>query len=127
MKTSFSKLMPFLFALLISAAFMGGCAPAKPMDIMDKPVNASSREQVRAAIVTAAGELEWDYKDISSDTAELTLNNRNHLVVVHVKYSASSYSIIRQKAERTGGEGSINNRYVNNWMRYLDKRIRLYL
>ena len=83
-----------------------------------------SQGQVRQAIITAGTSLGWRMADAGSGKVEGTLNLRNHVAVIDVPYSASSYSILFKRGENLDvAEGRIHKNY-NGWVQNLDRAIR---
>ena len=119
-------------AALGVAVLMGlaGCVRTAPIYQLDAvPVTPSSAKpltaaQVRTAIVTGGTGLGWRIGDAGPGMLEGTLTLREHIAVVEIPYSGSSYAIrYKRSTNLNERDGTIHSNY-NGWVQNLDRAIR---
>jgi hypothetical protein len=119
-------------AVLAAAIVFGlaGCVRTAPIYQLDSvPVTASSGKslseaQVRTAIVAAGTSLGWRIGDVGPGRLEATLTLREHIAVVEIPYSGSSYAIrYKRSTNLNERDGTIHSNY-NGWVQNLERAIR---
>ena len=115
-------------AVLVLA--LAGCVRVAPIYNLDAvPVVASSGKslsaaQVRTAIITAGTGLGWRIADGGSGRLEGTLTLREHVAVVEIPYSGSSYAIKYKRSTNLNESGGQIHSNYNGWVQNLDRAIR---
>jgi hypothetical protein len=119
-------------AVLVTALLLAlaGCVRTAPIYQLDSvPVTVSSGKsladaQVRTAIVAAGTSLGWRIGDAGPGLLEGTLTLREHIAVVEIPYSGSSYAIrYKRSTNLNERDGTIHSNY-NGWVQNLDRAIR---
>ena len=118
-------------ALAAAAALaLAGCVRVAPIYQLDTvPVTPSSAKslssaQVRTAIITAGTGLGWRIADAGPGRLEGTLTLREHIAVVEIPYSGSSYAIrYKRSTNLNEANGQIHSNY-HGWVQNLDRAIR---
>jgi hypothetical protein len=84
---------------------------------------------IRDAIVLAAAHKGWTTKDIEPGLLEATLQVRQHVAVVAIPYSATSYGInYKDSVMLRYDDGEIHgnyNRWISNLKRQIERQIRI--
>lgn len=86
-------------------------------------------KKVEAAISRGATERGWVAKSMGAGTMELTLQQRQHRLVVDVKYTATNYSINYKDSSNMNYDASSNtihpkyNKWVNTLRHSIDRNL----
>ena len=118
-----------IFVAACVVLLLPGCTTRPIMNVTDQPVVTASgkpvtADQVRSAILAAGTGLGWVMTPVSPGLVSGRLLLRDHVAVVDVRYSATTYSITYK--ESTGlhyRDGQIHRNY-NSWIENLDRDIR---
>jgi len=111
------------------ALLLAGCTTRPILNVTDQPVVTSagkpvSADQVRNAIVKAGNSLGWVMTPVSPGLVNGRLALRDHLAVVDVRYTATTYSITYKDSTNLNyRDGQIHKNY-NGWIENLDRDIR---
>jgi len=106
-----------------------GCTTRPIMNVTDQPVVTASgkpvtADQVRSAILAAGTGLGWVMTPVSPGLVSGRLLLRDHVAVVDVRYSATTYSITYKDSTNLNyRDGQIHKNY-NGWIENLDRDIR---
>lgn len=128
MKTKY--LLVAIFCSMI--VLVSGCRTSPVKNIEDQNIVASSsdytEDDVKKAIVVSGAGLGWNMKADKPGHILGTLNIRDHMAMVDIKYDLKSYSITYKdssnlKYDATGGEAVIHSNY-NGWIENLDRSIK---
>ncbi len=114
----------------IVLALLGGCRSAGIYNVGDAPVVANktvSMDDVQKAIVRAGTALGWQMKPMEPGLIVGTLNLRNHMAMVNIKYNTSKYSITYKDSSNLDYDGSNIHKNYNGWVQNLDNGIRAQL
>ena len=113
----------------VSLALVLAACAAKPIhnvtesQVSSKNSKSLQASQVRQAIVAAGVGLGWKFVDIKPGMLEGTLRLREHVAVVDIPYSTSTYSIIYKSGVNLGEQGGQIHKNYNGWVQNLDKNI----
>jgi len=117
-----------LFVLGV-ALLLAGCTTRPILNVTDQPVVTTagkpvSPDQVRNAIVKAGNSLGWVMTPVSPGLVNGRLALRDHLAVVDIRYTATTYSITYKDSTNLNyRDGQIHKNY-NGWIENLDRDIR---
>lgn len=121
----YKKILVALGMLLLVA----GCTSRPIVNVTDRPVvTAPGRQltdaQVQYAIVSAGTGLGWVMTPVSPGLISGRLSLRDHVAVVDVRYTATTYSITYKDSTNLNyQDGQIHKNY-NGWIENLDRDIR---
>ena len=113
----------------VSLALVLAACAAKPIhnvtesQISSKNSKSFQPNQVRQAIVAAGVGLGWKFVDLKPGLLEGTLRLREHVAVVDIPYSTSTYSIIYKSGVNLGEQNGQIHKNYNGWVQNLDKGI----
>ena len=122
---NFKRILAVLGVVLLVA----GCTTRPIMNVTDQPVVTTAgkqvtADQVRNAIVKAGNALGWVMTPVSPGLVNGRLALRDHLAVVDVRYTATTYSITYKDSTNLNyRDGQIHKNY-NGWIENLDRDIR---
>jgi hypothetical protein len=122
---NYKKILLILGVVLLVA----GCTSRPIMNVTDQPVVAAAgkqltADQVRNAIVAAGTGLGWVMTPVAPGLVSGRLMLRDHVAVVDVRYSATTYSITYKDSTNLNfRDGQIHRNY-NGWIENLDREIR---
>ena len=108
---------------------LAGCTSRPIMNVTDQPVVTAAgkpltADQVRNAILTAGTNLGWVMTPVSPGLVSGRLMLRDHVAVVDIRYSATTYSITYKDSTNLNyRDGQIHKNY-NGWVENLDRDIR---
>ena len=108
---------------------LAGCNSRPIMNVTDQPVVAAAgkrltADQVRDTIVAAGTGLGWVMTPVSPGLVSGRLMLRDHVAVVDIHYSATTYSITYKDSTNLNyRDGQIHKNY-NGWVENLDRDIR---
>jgi len=108
---------------------LAGCNSRPIMNVTDQPVVAAAgkrltADQVRDTIVAAGTGLGWVMTPVSPGLVSGRLMLRDHVAVVDIRYSATTYSITYKDSTNLNyRDGQIHRNY-NGWVENLDRDIR---
>jgi hypothetical protein len=118
-----------ILAVLGVALLVAGCTTRPIVNVTDQPVVTTAgkqvtADQVRNAIVKAGNSLGWVMTPVSPGLVNARLALRDHLAVVDVRYTATTYSITYKDSTNLNyRDGQIHKNY-NGWIENLDRDIR---
>ena len=118
-----------ILAVLGVVILVAGCATRPIVNVTDQPVVTTAgkqvtADQVRNAIVKAGTSLGWVMTPVSPGLVNARLALRDHLAVVDVRYTATTYSITYKDSTNLNyRDGQIHKNY-NGWIDNLDRDIR---
>jgi hypothetical protein len=116
-----------LSAVLLLGVIVG-CARVPIKNLEDIPISVPSGrivalEEVRSSIVKAGIELGWEMKAEGSNTLLATLKVREHITVVDILFTQTTYSIRYRSSTNLGEQyGKIHRNYIT-WVSQLSKKI----
>ena len=122
---SFKRILVAVCVVLLLA----GCTTRPIMNVTDQPVvtaagKALTADQVRNAILAAGTNLGWVMTPVSPGLVSGRLMLRDHVAVVDIRYSATTYSITYKDSTNLNyRDGQIHRNY-NSWIENLDRDIR---
>lgn len=121
-----------LFSILVfsAAVFISGCriSPVYNVDSAAIPDTGKyTLKQIKDAITKASFSQGWIMKADKPGHLIGTLNLRNHVAVVDIKYTATTYSITYKDSVELKYDGTNIHRNYNNWIKNLDNKIKLHL
>ncbi len=118
-----------LLLVTLAAAVVIGCRPTQPVyNVSNASVVASTgqnvtQNQVKQAITRAGAGLGWVMRDQAPGHIVGTLNLRQHMAMVDIKYDAKSYSITYRDSQQLNyADGQIHQNY-NGWVQNLQQAI----
>jgi hypothetical protein len=114
--------------VVVAALFLAGCVSQPIMNVSDAPVATNkaklTQDDVQQAIIRAGARLGWQMKASGPGTLTGTLALRQHVAVVDINNTATSYSIkYKDSTNLDAKDGSIHRNY-NGWIQNLDKAIK---
>lgn len=115
-------------SVILLLGVMVGCAKVPIKNMEDLPIAISSGravtlEDVRSSIVKAGSELGWEMKAEGPSQLLATLKVREHITVVDIFYTETSYSIKYRSSTNLGEQyGKIHRNYIT-WISQLSKKI----
>jgi len=118
-----------ILVVLGVALLLAGCTTRPILNVTDQPVVTTagkpvSPDQVRNAIVKAGNSLGWVMTPVSPGLVNGRLALRDHLAVVDVRYTATTYSITYKDSTNLDyANGQIHKNY-NGWVENLNRDIR---
>jgi len=118
-----------ILAVLGVVLLVAGCTTRPIVNVTDQPVVTTAgkqvtADQVRNAIVKAGNALGWVMTPVSPGLVNGRLALRDHLAVVDVRYTATTYSITYKDSTNLNyRDGQIHKNY-NGWIENLDRDIR---
>jgi hypothetical protein len=118
-----------IFVAACVLLFLAGCTTRPIMNVTDQPVVAApgkqlTADQVRNAIVAAGTGLGWVMAPVSPGLVSGRLMLRDHVAVVDIRYTATTYSITYKDSTNLNyRDGQIHKNY-NGWIENLDRDIR---
>lgn len=119
-----------LFFLMVVGVSLSGCRTAPIRDMGPTPTQThASAEQVKKAIFAAGAGLGWMMKEQSPTVIVGTLALRDHLAVVEIPYSATSFSIRYKDSQNlryNASDKTIHSNY-NGWVENLNNAIIVHL
>ena len=125
---SFNRVL--MFVALGLTLFAVGCA-APIHNVPSVPIATSkpnaSLDEIGKAIQRAGAGLGWSMQVTKPGHIVGTLNLRNHVAVVDVNYSETSYSINYKDSKNLNYDGTTIHKNYNGWIQNLDKGIRTQL
>ena len=116
--------------LLLACLFgLAACTTAPIYTVTDAPVvvmagKQASTEDVRDAILRAGNRLGWQMVPAEPGVINAKLSLRNHVAMVDVRYSATSYSIVYRDSTNLEHRGDQIHNNDNGWIQNLDRDIR---
>ncbi|MDR1615337.1 MAG: hypothetical protein LBS26_07225 [Campylobacteraceae bacterium] len=125
----------FLASLIIvGGLFYAGCsATQQPLyNVQSASVQSFdgkklTQAQVEKAILQAGSQRGWQMKKVKNGVISATLYARQHMALVEIKYSASSYNITYKNSENLNYDGANIHKNYNSWIRNLDNSIQINL
>jgi hypothetical protein len=121
-----TKLLKLSVILLLGVIV--GCAKVPIRNMEDIPISISSGrtvslDDVRSSIVRAGVELGWEMKVEAPNQLLATLKVREHITVVDILYTETTYSIKYRSSTNLGEQyGKIHRNYIT-WIWQLSKKI----
>jgi hypothetical protein len=118
-----------IFVAACAVICLAACTTRPIMNVADQPVVTASgkpvtADQVRGAILAAGTGLGWVMTPVSPGLVSGRLMLRDHVAVVDVRYSATTYSITYKDSTNLNyRDGQIHKNY-NGWIENLDRDIR---
>ena len=117
--------------VVVLLALLTGCRTAPVYEVIDAPVTVTSRNvsynDMRTAIIRAGQALDWRMEPQGRGLIVGTLNAREHVAKVDIRYTPESYSILYRDSANLDYDGSsIHSRY-NSWIERLDRAIQAQL
>ncbi|MFZ4710712.1 MAG: hypothetical protein ACOYMH_12825 [Zwartia sp.] len=115
-------------SVILLLGVMIGCAKVPIKNMEDIPITISSGrtvslEEVRASIVKAGVALGWEMKVEGSNQLLATLKVREHITIVDIFYTETTYSIKYRSSTNLGEQyGKIHRNYIT-WISQLSKNI----
>lgn len=115
-------------SVILLLGVMVGCAKVPIRNLEDIPIaipagRTVSLENVRSSIVKAGVELGWEMKGEGLNQLLATLNVREHITVVDIFYTETTYSIKYRSSTNLGEQyGKIHRNYIT-WISQLSKKI----
>lgn len=124
----------FLILILSMIAFLFIGCNAKVYDVYNSsiPNNGSQKiaqTDIEKSIIKAGASLGWVMKKIKDGEMQGTLNLRNHIAIVSIKYNQEKYSILHVNSKNLDykpGPDTIHSNY-NSWIQNLDRAIQVQL
>ena len=117
--------------ILLTALFITGCVkPVHNVDdsaVMTVRDVALSKKEIKNAIIRAGIHKGWKMKEVKPGHIVGTLNLRDHMAKINIKYTAKRYSITYKDSSNLNYDGTNIHRNYNNWIIYLDRAIQVYL
>ncbi|MDR0762662.1 MAG: hypothetical protein LBF13_06405 [Campylobacteraceae bacterium] len=125
----------FLASLIIvGGMFYAGCSAAQqPLyNVQGSQVQSFdgkklTKVQVEKAILQAGNQRGWVMKKIKDGVISATLYVRNHMALVEINYSATSYNITYKNSQNLNYDGTNIHKNYNSWIRNLDNSIQINL
>ncbi len=108
---------------------LAGCTSRPIMNVTDQPVVTAAgkpltADQVKGAVLAAGTGLGWVMTPVSPGLVNGRLLLRDHVAVVDVRYTATTYSITYKDSTNLNyRDGQIHRNY-NGWIENLDRDIR---
>lgn len=121
--------MKKIIALFVLASICLACSSAMVASVPSAVPMNTPVEKVGKAIMAGGAERGWIAKQLTPDTIELSLLQREHQVTVDVVYTNTSYAInykSSQNMKYNPSNGTIHNKYgkwVNLLRRSIDKNL----
>ena len=121
--TKFMKL-----SVMLLLGVLVGCAKVPIKNTDDVPISIPSGrtitlDEVRSSIVRAGVELGWEMKIDGSNLLLATLKVREHITVVDILFTETTYSIKYRSSTNMGEQyGKIHRNYIT-WVSHLSKKI----
>jgi len=123
------KLLRVVLAAVLAVLLVAACAPQPVKNVGDTPVKTNKANvtdaEVAAAIKRAGTGLGWAMLDEGPGKISGTLRLRDHIAVVEIPYSTTSYSIQYKGSTNLRydpAKGTIHKNY-NAWIQNLDSAI----
>lgn len=123
-----------LIVMLTMVAFLFIGCNAKVYDVHNSsiPNNGSQKiaqADIEKSIIKAGASLGWIIKKLKDGEMQGTLNLRNHIAIVSIKYDQEKYSIIHvnnKNLDYKPGPDTIHSNY-NGWIQNLNRAIQVQL
>ena len=119
-----------LLVIILALATLLGCRTSPVYNVVDAPVVVAttgkkySQDDVKTAIIRAGAQLGWQMREISPGHLVGTLNLREHMAEVDIKYTVKSYSITYRNSAELDYDGTDIHSNYNSWVQNLDNAIR---
>lgn len=116
-----------VLGLCVLAAAVG-CRTAPIYNVTDHAIVTSggkpkTLEEIKIVIVDAGRARGWIMKDIQPGLLEGELRLRNHVAVVDIKYSTTSYNITYKSSTNLLYDGTEIHKNYNSWIQNLQEEI----
>ena len=113
----------FLYAITIT-----GCSPVPINNVIEEPIyslagNPLTKDQVGPAIKRAALLSGWKVKTIKSGHMVATLNIKQHMAKVDIKYTEKDFSITFKDSAGLERNGELIHKKYNSWVKRLQRNI----
>ncbi|MDR2790949.1 MAG: hypothetical protein LBB59_08265 [Campylobacteraceae bacterium] len=123
----------FLASLIIvGGLFYAGCSATQQPLYNVQGAQAQSfdgrkltQAQVEKAILQAGAQRGWVMRKVKDGLISATLNARNHMALVEISYTGSSYNIVYKNSQNLNYDGINIHKNYNSWVRNLDNTIQL--
>jgi hypothetical protein len=118
-----------VFVVVGVVLLLAGCTSRPIVNVVDQPVVSAAgkqltADQVRNAIVSAGNALGWVMTPVSPGLDSGRLMLRDHVAVVDVRYTETTYSITYKESTNLNyRDGQIHKNY-NGWIENLNRDIR---
>lgn len=123
-----AKYLSLIVFLLVCVAFSSaGCRKGTPVTNPSSamPITGKvSEKDIRAAIITAGANKNWEIVPTGPKTFEGRLNTRDHVAVVEITYDEKNYSIMYKDSVNLQYTGSSIHPSYNRWVLALESEIR---
>ncbi len=123
-----------LWRILLVVSFLGlaACRTAPVYNIEEMAVVSSmekalSAEEVKKAIIVAGASLGWQIRTVKEGELLGTLQLRDHMAQVDIKYSDKSYSILYKDSNNLNYDGTNIHSNYNGWVQRLQQTISAHL
>jgi predicted small lipoprotein YifL len=122
---SMKNLLAKLAAVLILAISIAACSHTAPIYNVDSEhfEGTASLEQRAAQIKRAAAGLGWIADDVAPGVIQAQLNLRQHIAIVTINYTPSTFSIRYKDSHLLKYDGSVIHENYNGWIERLQKTI----
>lgn len=123
--------MKRILTIISCLLFVAACKTAPVYNVSSEPVNsvsaqpALSVEQVENVIIGAAIKRGWKPRVVNSGLIEARLDLRQHMAVINISYSPTSYSIQYVDSQNLHYSNGEIHRNYNNWITNLSRDIQL--
>lgn len=119
----------FLVLVVSSLLLLSGCRTSPVYNVSDAPVSTlaggqPTMEQMKQSITRAGAGLGWTMREISPALIEARLHLRDHIAVVEIPYTTTSYSIRYKDSQNLNYDGENIHKNYNGWVQRLDQHIR---
>jgi len=125
---SFYFVLGLLVLLGISVA---GCRTAPVHNVQDAAIVTTkanvSAEDIEKAIVRAGASLGWNMKRAQEGLMLGTLNLRDHVAVIEIRYNSKAYSILYKDSQNLNYDGTNIHSNYNGWITRLNRAIQVQL
>ncbi len=106
---------------------LAGCVTNPVYNVTDAPVMTTTRgykvKDVRSAILQAGAAQGWQMKEMRPGLIVGTLNVRDHLAQVDIKYDRKTYSILYKNSYNLKYDGTSIHKNYNDWVQQLNAAI----
>lgn len=115
-------------SVILLLGVMVGCVKVPIRNMEDIPISSSagrtvSLDDICSSIVRAGVELGWEMKVEGSNQLLATLKVREHVTIIDIFYTATTYSIKYRSSTNLGEQyGKIHRNYIT-WISQLSKKI----
>ena len=125
MQHHFRKISIILISALVVLA--AGCRSNPVINVEEAAIvtgkSQASMDEVKSAITRAGVSLGWIMKPTGTGSMVATLNLRQHVAVVDIKYNTKTYSIIYQSSQNLKYDGQNIHKNYNSWVQHLNQAI----